>query len=93
MQVKVSDTGFGIAQEKQDQLFQHFSRLGAENSSIPGIGVGLALSRNLVEMMGGSISVNSVTGEGSCFIVELPVGGGTAEVAGFAAPDACCETA
>ena len=72
MRIAVSDTGIGIPPEKRDELFQYFSRLGAENSSIPGIGVGLALCRHLVDLMGGSISVESVPGEGSRFTVELP---------------------
>ena len=73
MRIAVSDTGIGIAAEKRDELFQYFSRLGAENSSIPGIGVGLALCRHLVDLMGGEISVESIPGEGSRFTVELPV--------------------
>ena len=73
MRIAVSDTGIGIPPDKRDELFQYFSRLGAENSSIPGIGVGLALCRHLVDLMGGSISVESVPGEGSRFTVELPV--------------------
>jgi len=73
MRIAVSDTGIGIPAEKRDELFQYFSRLGAENSSIPGIGVGLALCRHLVDLMGGNISVESIPGEGSRFTVELPV--------------------
>lgn len=72
MQVTVSDTGIGIPVERQKELFQYFSRLGAENSSIPGIGVGLALCRHLVELMGGNISVVSAPGEGSSFTINLP---------------------
>lgn len=72
MRIAVSDTGIGIAPEKRDELFQYFSRLGAEHSSIPGIGVGLALCRHLVDLMGGTISVESVPGEGSCFTIEFP---------------------
>ncbi len=72
MCIVVSDTGIGIAPEKQDQLFQYFSRLDAENSGIPGVGVGLALCRHLVDLMGGTISVESILGEGSSFAIELP---------------------
>ncbi len=73
MQITVSDTGIGIPLEKRGELFQYFSRLDAENSSIPGVGVGLALCRHLVELMGGSINVESVPEEGSSFTIELPV--------------------
>jgi signal transduction histidine kinase len=73
MQITVSDTGIGIPLEKRGELFQYFSRLGAEDSSIPGVGVGLALCRHLVELMGGRIDVESVPEEGSSFTVELPV--------------------
>lgn len=73
MQIAVSDTGIGIPLEKQGELFQYFSRLGKENSNIPGVGVGLALCQHLVELMGGSINVESIPGEGSCFTVKLPV--------------------
>ncbi len=73
MQITVSDTGIGIPLEKRGELFQYFSRLGAEGSSIPGVGVGLALCRHLVELMGGRINVESVPEEGSSFTVELPV--------------------
>lgn len=71
-QITVSDTGIGIPSEKQGALFQHFSRLGAENTDIQGLGVGLALCRHLVELMGGNISVVSIPGEGSAFTIELP---------------------
>ena len=72
MQITVSDTGIGIPEEKRGELFQHFSRLGAEHTHIQGMGVGLALCRHLVELMGGSISVESVHGEGSSFTIEFP---------------------
>lgn len=72
MQIIVSDTGIGIPVEKQGELFQHFSRLGAEHTNIQGMGVGLALCRHLVELMGGNISVESVSGEGSTFTIEFP---------------------
>lgn len=72
LRIAVSDTGIGIPQAKRNELFQYFSRLGAEHSSVPGIGVGLALCRHLVGLMGGAISVESVEGEGSSFAIELP---------------------
>ncbi len=69
----VHDTGPGIPPEQQDRLFVPFSRLGAERSGVEGTGVGLALSKQLVEVMGGSIGVESAPGHGSTFWVELHV--------------------
>ena len=69
----VHDTGPGIAPEMLERLFTPFDRLGAEQSGIEGTGVGLALSRRLVELMDGTISVRSQEGRGSTFEVELPL--------------------
>lgn len=79
----VRDTGPGIASEKLGDLFQPFSRLGAENTAIEGTGIGLAITRRLVEMMGGRVGVESERGAGSRFWVELPaVAADMADVAG-----------
>jgi len=67
----VRDSGPGIPLEQQDRLFVPFSRLGAERSHVEGTGVGLALSKQLVEVMGGTIGVESAPGRGSTFWVEL----------------------
>ncbi len=55
LRVSISDTGPGIPKEKQDQLFQPFSRLGLEASDIQGTGIGLTVTKQLVKMMDGSI--------------------------------------
>jgi PAS domain S-box-containing protein len=72
--LRVTDTGPGIRPELVDRLFTPFDRLEAEATGIQGTGLGLALSRRLVEAMGGSISVESTPAVGSTFSVLLPVG-------------------
>ncbi|MDY7820553.1 ATP-binding protein, partial [Burkholderia pseudomallei] len=73
LRVSVSDEGAGIAMEKMDRLFTPFDRLDAEATGVEGTGLGLALSKRLVEAMGGTMSVESVVGQGSTFSVELPL--------------------
>jgi signal transduction histidine kinase/DNA-binding response OmpR family regulator len=71
IQILVVDTGLGIPSAKLEGLFEPFDRLGAEHTGIEGTGLGLALSKRLVEAMGGSIDVWSEPGHGSTFVVEL----------------------
>ena len=63
----VSDTGKGIPIGKQDDLFKPFERLGRENGDIEGTGIGLAITKKMVELMGGTIGVKSVEDQGSTF--------------------------
>lgn len=71
--ISVKDTGIGIKEEDQPHLYDLFERLDREsNKHIEGTGVGLALTKTLVTMMNGTISVESKYGEGSCFTVILP---------------------
>ncbi len=70
--VSVQDTGLGISEEQIGQLYQSFNRLGHETSSKPGTGIGLVITRALVEMMHGRLSLQSSVGVGSCFTVHLP---------------------
>jgi signal transduction histidine kinase/CheY-like chemotaxis protein len=70
----VADTGVGIAAQDMDRLFQPFDRLGAETMGVEGTGVGLSLSKALTEAMHGSLTAESVQGEGSAFHVTLPIG-------------------
>jgi PAS domain S-box-containing protein len=69
--VLVTDTGKGIAETELAKVFEPFERLGAEQSSIEGTGLGLALSKLLVEAMGGTLAVESELWIGSTFLVKL----------------------
>ena len=72
LRISVTDTGHGIPAERIDQLFVAFERLGAEHTGVEGTGIGLALSKRLAEVMGGTLTVESQLGHGSTFSVELP---------------------
>ncbi|MBK8739533.1 MAG: response regulator [Betaproteobacteria bacterium] len=71
IRICVRDTGAGLAPEHLAQLFQPFNRLGQEATAEEGTGIGLVVSKRLVELMGGVIGVESTVGEGSVFWVEL----------------------
>jgi PAS domain S-box-containing protein len=73
IRISIADTGLGIPEEKRSQLFIPFERLGAEQSTIEGTGLGLALAKRLVEAMDGSMGLESTLGQGSLFWLELPV--------------------
>jgi signal transduction histidine kinase/CheY-like chemotaxis protein len=72
--ILVADTGVGISNENVKRLFSPFDRLGAETSEVEGTGLGLAVSRQLMDAMGGTIRLKTSTpGEGTVFEVEIPV--------------------
>jgi PAS domain S-box-containing protein len=72
VRITVTDTGAGLPPEKVAQLFQPFNRLGQETGAVEGTGIGLVVSKRLVELMTGVIGVESTVGTGSSFWVELP---------------------
>ncbi len=72
--LEVADTGIGIPAAEQDRVFQRFFRSStATEQAIPGTGLGLVISRAIVEAHGGTITVTSKIGAGTCFRVELPL--------------------
>lgn len=71
VRIEVADTGSGLTHLQQTHLFEAFNRLGRENENIEGTGIGLVITRRLVEAMGGTIGVTSAAGEGSTFWVEF----------------------
>jgi signal transduction histidine kinase/PAS domain-containing protein len=88
LQVSVSDTGIGISSEQQKHLFNSFQQ--AESSitrKYGGTGLGLAISKSIIEMMGGTIGVQSEPGKGSIFTFKVQVQRGTEEKQGLPAAD------
>lgn len=71
--IAVRDTGNGIPRPRRDEVFQPFNRLGREAGRIEGAGIGLAISKDLIERMGGRIGFDSEPGRGSTFWVEMPI--------------------
>ncbi len=96
--IEVSDTGLGLSDAQRERLFQPFERLDAARNGVEGTGIGLALSRRLVQAMDGNILVRSAPGVGSTFGVSLPAvpralalaaadGAGDAPTVGAVGPD------
>jgi two-component system sensor histidine kinase EvgS len=74
MEIAVSDTGIGIKEEDLHKLFTAYVRIeDAKTKKYGGMGLGLTISRNLAALLGGTISVTSIYGKGTTFIVSLPM--------------------
>ena len=73
LHLSVTDTGEGLTPEQQSHLFKPFERVGAEGSHIEGTGLGLVISKDLIELMGGTIGAESEVGKGSRFWIQVPL--------------------
>jgi signal transduction histidine kinase len=74
--LSVADRGPGIAEEEQSRIFEKFYRAEASRHQIPGAGLGLVIAREIIQVHGGEIWVESKPGEGSVFRFALPISGG-----------------
>lgn len=81
VRISVRDTGMGLTPKQIEQLFQPFNRLGRESGSVPGTGIGLVVTKRLIEQMSGAVGVESILGEGSTFWMDLPLTAAMSEIA------------
>jgi signal transduction histidine kinase/ActR/RegA family two-component response regulator len=88
VRISVRDTGMGLGPDQLNALFEPFNRLGQQSGVEEGTGIGLVVTRKLVELMGGSVGVSSAVGIGSVFCVELKRAASTSSM-----PDSAAERA
>lgn len=79
LEISVRDTGIGMSPEQVAQLFEPFNRLGRERSGVEGAGLGLVVVKHLVELVGGTLGVESEVGVGTCFRFTWPVSAGASQ--------------
>ncbi len=84
IRISVEDTGVGLSEDQIAGLFQPFNRLGQETGPEQGTGIGLVVSKRVVELMGGAIGVESTVGKGTVFWIELNLAADPQPVAGIA---------
>ena len=73
LKIRVTDTGIGMKEEELKHIFDAFQRLDEKrNQSVEGTGLGMTITKQLIELMGGKISVRSKYGKGTTFYLELP---------------------
>lgn len=80
-EILVDDTGKGLSDSQLGRMFEPFDRLDAEKSAVPGTGLGLVITKQLIEAMGGKLNVWSQVGKGTRFKVELPLARGSRDTA------------
>jgi len=75
LRISVIDTGNGIPAAKQGDLFKPFERLGREAGTVEGTGIGLTITRQIIDLLGGQVEYESIEGEGSTFWIDVPISG------------------
>ncbi len=74
VQIKIKDTGIGIAQEFQEKVFEKFFRIDSSLTyEVSGVGVGLFIAKKIVELHKGTIELNSALGEGATITIKMPM--------------------
>ena len=71
-EIKIEDNGIGMTPEFMEHIFEPFTRAEEDVKEIQGTGLGMAITKSLIDAMGGTIQVDSIAGKGSCFCIKLP---------------------